>query len=168
MKPDPQTYPEWYRGYVELVEESTVPEALRGAREMRKKVLNYWPKPRTLHRYESGKWSVQEVVQHLIDTERIFTYRALSIARGASENLLGYDHDAYVATCNADARSFESLLAEVRIVRKGTLALFESFSAEQMKQEGSANGVRFTTEQLGFIIAGHERHHLGVLKRKYL
>ena len=168
MLPTVESFPDWYRGYAALVTESTIPEALRASREYRKQVLNNWPQAKATYRYAEGKWSVLEVMQHMIDTERIFTYRALAFARGEQTALPGYDHNAYVDVCQADDRAFEDVLKEIRVVRKSTLALFESFSDEQLAAAGSANGMPLGVAQLGVIIAGHERHHLNVLKERYL
>ena len=168
MLPSVDSFPDWYRGYATLVTEPTIPEALRASREYRKHVLNHWPEAKAKYRYAEGKWSVLEVMQHVIDTERIFSYRALAFARGEQAALPGYDHDAYVTSCMADDRSFQEVLKEVRVVRKSTLALFESFSAEQLGRTGSANGMPLGVAQLGVIIAGHERHHLNILRERYL
>lgn len=117
--------------------------------------------------YAPGKWSLKEMLLHQIDTERIFAYRALRFARGDGQNLLGFEQDDYVAHSNAHARSVASLLAEYDATRAATIALFESFTEEQLNRRGAANGGPATVRALLYILPGHERHHLIIIRERY-
>ncbi len=118
-------------------------------------------------RYDVGKWSPHEILGHLTDTERIFGYRALCIARGEKQSLPGFDENEYAVGAKFSEISFESLLEQYRLVRDGSLALFSTFTAEVASQIGNANGNAVSAKALIWMIAGHETHHLKVLREKY-
>ena len=117
--------------------------------------------------YAPGKWTVKEVVGHICDAERIFAYRALRFARGDSTDLPGFDENAYVEESNFKSRTMDDLLEELWAVRAATLSLAKHLPESAMGNRGSANGSSITVRALLYIIAGHERHHLGVLKERY-
>ena len=119
------------------------------------------------YRYAEGKWSIKEVIGHLIDTERIFSYRALCFARGETQPLPGMDQDEFVEGGDFDGRSVRDLAGEYQALRRSTLALFAGFSDRQLGCRGIASGCAFTTRATAYIIAGHERHHLIVLRERY-
>jgi hypothetical protein len=119
-------------------------------------------------RYEPGKWSIKEVLGHVIDNERIMSYRALRIARGDTTPLPGYEQDDYVRAANFDSRTLAALLAEFQTVRAATESLFRSFDETAIGRRGTANNVPVTVRALAYIIAGHERHHVNILKTRYL
>jgi uncharacterized damage-inducible protein DinB len=119
------------------------------------------------HAYAAGKWTVKEVVGHMCDTERIFAYRALRFARADSTDLPGFDENKYVANSNFKARTMDDLLEELWAVRAGTLSLAKHVPESAMSNRGSANGSPVTVRALLYIIAGHERHHLGILRERY-
>ena len=118
--------------------------------------------------YADGKWSLKEMLLHQIDTERIFAYRALRFARGDGQDLPGFEQDDYVAYSDANQRSIASLLAEYDATRAATMALFETFSEAQLDRRGSANGGPTTVRALVYIVPGHERHHLNIIRERYL
>ena len=118
--------------------------------------------------YAPGKWTLKEMLLHQIDSERVFAYRAMRFARGDSQNLPGFEQDDYVANSAANARSTASLLAEYDVTRAATLALFESFTEEQLNRRGTANGGPTTVRALLYIVPGHERHHLSIIRERYL
>ena len=120
------------------------------------------------HRYAPGKWTVKEVIGHLIDDERIFAYRALCVARGDTRPLPGFDENDYVASTDFESRPLTSLIAEYRAVRASTLALFEPLMAEEWQRRGSVNGYEASVRGLAFHMAGHELHHLRTLRERYL
>jgi uncharacterized damage-inducible protein DinB len=120
-----------------------------------------------LARYAEGKWSIKEVLGHLSDTERIFTYRLLRIARGDTTPLEGYDENAYVPAGRFDERPLPMLLAELRAVRHSTAALLEGLPADAWTRWGEANGDPVTVRALAYIIVGHVTHHLGVMQERY-
>ncbi|MBI4503864.1 MAG: DinB family protein [Gemmatimonadetes bacterium] len=119
-------------------------------------------------RYAPGKWSIREIVGHLADTERIFAYRALCFARGEQQGLPGFDENAYAAAAHTDARPLPSVLSEFEAVRAATVAFFAGLDGEELMRRGTANQWEFSVRAVPFIIAGHERHHLGVIKERYL
>lgn len=118
--------------------------------------------------YAKGKWSIKDVLLHMVDTERVFAYRALCIAREDKTPLPGFEQDAYVANANANGRTLSELIEEYKAVRLASIALFGSFSQEAMLQLGEASGFPVSVRALGFIITGHENHHLQVLRERYL
>lgn len=119
------------------------------------------------HRYAPGKWSVREVIAHVADSERVFAYRLLSIARGDGTPLPGFDENKWAEVSNAEARPLADVAAELAAVRDATLALVRSLDATGWERKGTANGVGVAARSLPYIIAGHERHHLAVLRDRY-
>lgn len=119
-------------------------------------------------RYEPGKWSIKDVLGHVIDNERIMSYRALRIARGDTTPLPGYEQDDYVRAANFDSRTLNDLLPEFQAVRAATESLFRSFDETAIGRRGTASTFPVTVRALAYIIAGHERHHMNVLRTKYL
>ncbi|MBH8557301.1 DinB family protein [Hymenobacter sp. BT442] len=118
--------------------------------------------------YAPGKWSLKEMLLHQIDSERVFAYRAMRFARNDGQNLPGFEQDDYVAHSGANARSIVSLLAEYDATRAATVALFDSFTEEQLDRRGTANGGPATVRALLYIVPGHERHHLNIIRERYL
>jgi len=119
-------------------------------------------------RYAPGKWTVKEVIGHLVDDERIFAYRALCVARGDTRPLPGFDENEYIAASDFESRTLVSLIAEYRSARAATLSLFESLTAEEWVRRGNVNGYEASVRGLAFHMAGHELHHLRTLREKYL
>jgi uncharacterized damage-inducible protein DinB len=119
------------------------------------------------HRYAPGKWTVKEVIGHLIDDERIFAYRALCVARGDARPLPGFDENEYVAATDFESRSLANLITEYRVVRSATLTLFEPLTAEEWLRRGNVNGYEASVRGLAFHMAGHELHHLRTLRERY-
>ncbi len=167
-KPDLATIPEFYHTYVNRVEEQNVTEALQNSLLKASELLQQIPEERWNFRYAEGKWSIKEMVQHIVDAERIFAYRALCIARGEGASLPGFDENSYAARSNADSRVKEELIQEWEVVRRATLLLFQSFDEEQLTRTGTANNKSINVLAIGFISAGHVLHHLHVLKERYL
>lgn len=120
------------------------------------------------YRYAEGKWNIKEIIQHVIDTERIFAYRALRISRNDQTPLPGFDENYYVNNTEATARSIQDLLAEFSAVRQSNLFLFKSFSEDQLKRMGIASNVGVSVRAIGFIMIGHQKHHLNIFQERYL
>jgi uncharacterized damage-inducible protein DinB len=118
--------------------------------------------------YAPGKWTVKDVLQHLCDSERIFCYRALAFSRGEQLALPGYDHEAYVSQADASHRTCANLKNELENLRISTMDMFRSFTEQQLKATGTANNKQVSVQALGFIIAGHQRHHIHILNERYL
>ena len=130
--------------------------------------LNSISEAKQMYRYADGKWTIKELVQHIIDTERVFAYRALRFARRDTTNLPGFDQDEFNATANANARDFEELLEELSLVRKSSISLFKSFDDETLKLIGMASNSGMSVRAVGYIISGHALHHLMILRERYL
>lgn len=120
------------------------------------------------HSYAPGKWTIAQLVIHLMDTERMFCYRSLAFARGDQNELHGYDEDLYAANCGADKRSGKSIMEEYIVVRTATVALFSNLPADKLDNTGIANKVMMSPRALGWATLGHEIHHVGVMRERYL
>ena len=120
-----------------------------------------------LHRYAAGKWSVKEVLGHVCDGERVFTYRALRFARADATPLPGFDENTWVPNSGADRRSIVDLADELRAVRAATVALYRSFDGEMLVRRGEANGAAISVRALAWICAGHAIHHHTLLRERY-
>lgn len=165
--PTSDEYGEFYEGYINRVNGSNVLQMLIEQGQKTYGLIQRLSPEEANHRYEREKWSVKEVIGHLIDTERIMAYRALSIARGEQKSLPGYDQDDYVAHASFNARSLQSLSAEYDAQRNSNISLFSSFDEEQIQRIGTANGMELSVRALVHIIVGHEKHHLNMLREKY-
>ena len=121
-----------------------------------------------LYCYEEGKWSIKEVISHVIDAERVFTYRAMSFARNDQNNLAGFDDHLYSQNSGANNRSIDELLAELSILRKASIALFKSFDDDMWARIGTANNITIDVKSIAYLIAGHCRHHGNILQERYL
>ena len=120
------------------------------------------------YRYAEGKWTIKDIIQHIIDTERIFAYRALRISRNDKTPLPGFEENDFVENTNANDRNIQDLLAEFSAVRHSNLFLFKSFSEEQLKRIGTASNASISVRAIGFIIIGHQKHHQKVFQERYL
>ena len=134
---------------------------------LRRLMLSLTPE-QTLYQYATGKWTSKEILLHIIDSERVFVYRTLRIARNDATPLAGYDQDPYVAASGANDRSMENLLEEYTHTRRSTLSFFSSLSGDAWMRRGTANNTPVTVRALAYIIAGHELHHLKIINEKYL
>ena len=126
------------------------------------------PKDKHAYKYAEGKWDIKEIINHLIDTERIFNYRALCISRQDKTTLNGFDENDYAANSNASNRDMTDLIEEFKLVRQATVALFKSFTNDMLVSFGTAGTGNVSVRATGFIIAGHETHHLSFYKERYL
>jgi uncharacterized damage-inducible protein DinB len=120
------------------------------------------------YRYAEGKWTIKDIIQHIIDAERIFSYRALRISRNDQTPLPGFEENSYVMQTNANARSIQQLLTEMAALRQSTLLLFKSFTLEQLQLIGTASDNPISVRAIGFIIIGHQKHHQTIFKERYL
>jgi hypothetical protein len=160
--------PDYLKHYLSMATESEVLEALRNSEDELVSVLQKTDASKANFKYAEGKWTVNEVMQHIIDTERIFQYRALCIARGEKQSLPGFDQDEYAANVEVSGRSLQSMLDEFVAVRRSSFQLFMHLTNDQLNTEGLANGMKIRTIAYGFLCAGHLRHHLNVLKERYV
>lgn len=161
-------FAEYFNNYISLVTEEDVSKALKSSYKEVKKVIKNLSEEQGDFAYAEKKWTIKELLVHIIDTERIFCERALRFSRKDKTDLPGFDHDLYVLNSGANERTLYEILKEYKSVRKSTLSLFKTFSEEMLKQGGTANGNKLTVHAIGYIISGHELHHLNILKDKYL
>lgn len=168
QRPTAQEYNEYYKGYIDKVTTNDIIAALSDGQKEMEHFCQQVPFNKWEYRYAEGKWTVKEVLMHIIDTERIMAYRALRVARNDKTSLAGFNQDDYIPTSNANLRTPDSLLAEYKAVRASTLALFLHFDEEMFSRIGTANGSPISPRALAFIIAGHEIHHWAILREKYL
>lgn len=170
MKARPQAgeFAPFYQTYVGKVPEGDVVQILQDLKAPTLEFLQQLSPEQWLHRYAADKWSIKEVLVHLLDTERIFAYRALCIARKDQTPFPGFDQDAYVPASKSDERSIDSLLGEYVAVRDATIHLFSNFAADMWAHVGTASGVSVSVRALAYITAGHEIHHVQIVKERYL
>jgi hypothetical protein len=159
---------EFYQGYIQNVKEDDFRKALEKNTRQFRKFLKKIPGKKIGHAYAEGKWTIQEMLQHIIDAERVFAYRALRFARKDSVALPGFDERQWTANSNAASRSWEDLIEEFRAVRKSTELFFDSLNDDQLKFTGTASGNPVNALALGFIIPGHVIHHMRIIKERYL
>ncbi|TCJ19237.1 DinB family protein [Flaviaesturariibacter flavus] len=160
--------PEYYHRYVRQVEDLDLEAALRSRRDAILPVLRTLPDQQWDFAYAAGKWTIKELVLHIIDAERIFAYRALRFSRQDSTPLPSFDENRFAEKSEAGRRSPSSLLRELETVLDSTDTLFEGFSAEQLNQEGVASNNPVYVRGIAYIICGHILHHVGILKERYL
>jgi uncharacterized damage-inducible protein DinB len=163
-----ETVPPFYKNYVKQIEETDLLQALRISGHRCLELVHSIPEGEEDFRYTEGKWSIRELLCHMIDAERIFAYRALRFARNDKTPLAGFEEKDYASEANASGRSLQKIAAEMAHLRSATIDLFEGFTPEMLIRKGTANKNELSVISLGFIIAGHETHHCNVLKERYL
>ncbi len=162
-------YVAYHKEYIDRIPmQCNVPAVLEENMHKAEQFFNSIPEAKLSYRYAEDKWTIREVLGHIIDTERIMAYRALCIARGETQSLPGFDDKAYAAASNANDRSPGDLIAEFVQVRKSTIAMMRSFTPAMIGAAGIANGHRHTVNAICRIIAGHELHHVAIIKERYL
>jgi hypothetical protein len=167
VRPEPGEYNPFYETYVSKVQGGDVIAQLESQRLQTAQLFAASGERDGNFRYAPGKWTIKEVVGHLSDSERVFSYRAMRIARGDQTPLPGFEQDDYVKNGNFGEQSLADLVAEYGAVRAATLALLRSFDAEAGARRGTASDKPITVRALAFIIAGHELHHREILKERY-
>jgi uncharacterized damage-inducible protein DinB len=172
MKPtqlNSSEYAPFYANYIAQVsDEYTLVEELEISLHRFIKFVQNIPMDKFDYRYAEGKWTIKDIIQHLIDAERIFAYRALRFARNDNTDLPGFEENDYVDEANANARSIMELLTEMSSVRHATVLLFKTFSEEQLLRVGTANKNKMSVRALGFVIIGHQNHHQRIFEERYL
>ena len=167
MRPAPTDYADFYANYVSLVTEDDVLTAIQTQSSEMQKLMASIDDARGSYRYAEGKWSVKEVFGHVIDAERVFGYRALCIARGDQNSLPGFDEQLYMSNANFDDWKIGDLGELYALTRRANIVFFRNLPDEAWDRRGTANDSLVTVRALAFIIAGHERHHLQVLRERY-
>ncbi len=166
-QPKSGDYAPYYQKYLDAA--STVDDALDllGQQSDVLAFMRTWPEDRAGHRYAEGKWTVTQVIGHMSDTERVFAYRLLRIARGDATPLAGFDENAYQLEAGFEGRTVASVVAELRAVRQASLTLIRSLDAAALDRAGTASDQRVTARALAWLIAGHFAHHTAILKERY-
>lgn len=167
-RPDLNSVPAFYKRYVEHVKEMDVIEALKFSADRTLEMIRSIPESKGEYRYAEGKWSIKELLNHMIDAERIMCYRALRFARNDKTDLPGFEENDYAPEANAHGRTIAQLADEAQRLRATTIDLFSSFTPEMMKREGTANKNKLSVLTLGYVVSGHESHHRQILKERYL
>jgi len=167
-RPEATEYAPYYGKYVSLVPDGDILRTLEGQSGATGELLRGISEGQAGSRYAPGKWSIKEVVGHIIDGERVFAYRALRFARGDQTPLPGFEQDDYVRYGSFDACMLSDLASEFEYVRQGTLSLFRHLDGEAWHRRGTASDAEVSVRALAYIIAGHELHHVRILKAKYL
>jgi len=171
MKPSdlqPGEYLSYQKAYIDLVDDIDLIEELEISLHRFVHFAREIPMDKFDYRYAEGKWTIKEVIQHIIDAERIFAYRALAFARNDKTPLPGFEENDYADESHANARHLTALLNEFSEVRYSNISLFKSFSDDVLKRIGNANGNLNSVRALGFSIIGHQNHHVAVYRERYL
>lgn len=161
-------YSIFYKPYILAVETENMIDELEVCLHQFIKFVQDIPMDKFDYRYAEGKWTIKDIIQHLIDAERIFCYRALRISRNDKTPLPGFDENSFVENTDANSRSIQGLLTEMAVVRQSTISLFNSFSDDQMSRVGVASNANISVRALGFITIGHQKHHQKVFLERYL
>ncbi|CAM3393738.1 DinB family protein [Aequorivita lipolytica] len=158
----------YYKGYIDLVKEAPLVPVLE---EGMAKVVEFFkelPISKWQYRYAENKWTPKDILQHIIDTERVFAYRALYFSRADDVNLIGFDENLFADNALANTKTPENILQEYIAVRNASICLFKAFEDIQLKRTGTANGSDMSVAAIGFIICGHELHHVNIINERYL
>lgn len=159
----------YYQRYISLVTEGDEIAGLLDAQSVEtERLLRDISEEQAASRYAEGKWSIKQLVGHVVDAERVFAYRALAIGRGETRPLPSFDEQAWGDTARADARPFADLVEELATVRRSTVMMMRAFDEEAWQRRGVANDQPVTPRALAYIMLGHERHHMRVLRERYL
>lgn len=160
--------PAYSRHYFDLIETDDLLLELENSFQLTLDLFSDVKPEQENYAYADGKWTLNEVLRHIIDCERIFAYRALRFSRLDATELPGFDEDHYMASLKGMHWDLASLLQEYSHVRKSSMALFENMSGEMFNFKGNANGFSISTQAVGFMIVGHNLHHLSIVKSRYL
>lgn len=167
MRPLPTTYPSYFKNYIQLAEEENVLVALENNFQKASLFFNRITEEQSKYKYAHNKWSVKEILQHIIDCERIFSFRALTIARKETATLFSFDENKYAVQSQANDRTWKSIVTEFKACRQSTLQLYHSFPTEFLLRSGNVGEYTITPLALGYIIAGHAIHHMKIIQERY-
>lgn len=167
-RPRQDEHAPYYARYINLVPEDDIVAALEGQGRETAALLSLVGDEKASFRYAPDKWSVKQVIGHVTDAERVFAYRAMSIGRGERKPLPGFEEKDYVANASFDDRGLADLVDDLTSARRATLSLLRGFSGEAWRRVGTASDATVSVRALAYMILGHERHHLAVLRERYL
>lgn len=163
-------YPAYFKPYIDILGSNvqSIVNHLQTSLEKTLKLVSNLPKEKQLYRYAEGKWTIKELIQHIIDAERVFCYRALTFARNDTTPLPGFNENDYVLHSRANERPYAELLNELESVRASSILLYKSFEEPDLVKTGEASGKTISVNALGYIISGHLLHHLKIIQDRYL
>ena len=167
-KPNPDEYADYYGKYIASVESD---DPVRELSKSKKKLMNFvsnLSKKQLKYRYAEGKWSIKEILVHLIDAERIWAYRALRVARNDKTALPGWEENEYAPASKADSRKIKSILREFEAVRDSSVQLFEGLEEDMFMRTGTASNHPISVRALAYVMFGHQLHHMNVISERYL
>ncbi|MCE2612060.1 DinB family protein [Flavobacteriaceae bacterium D16] len=159
---------EFYKPYIDILGDVELLEMLSRQLVNFPQFLASIPEEKLQYAYAPGKWSIAQVLVHILDSERVFQYRALRFARNDQTPLPGFDQDDYISYSGADSVSKELLIQQYQAVRQSTIALFASLDKEALMRKGQASGVEMSVRALGFFCCGHQKHHRNIIRERYL
>lgn len=168
MRPQKQDHIAYFEHYINLVPESDILSALKNNHLVFLNFINSIPADKSEFRYADHKWTVKQVLNHIIDTERIFSYRALRFSRGDNQLLPGFDENLYADNANLSHSTLNLLLEEFDAVRKATILQFSQLSEKELLLKGNTSSGQNNVLSIGFVIVGHATHHLNIIKERYL
>ena len=168
MRPELSRVGSFYHNYINQVPENELSEAFEKQSASLFRFLETIPPEKYDYHYAEGKWTVKELLQHIIDAERVFSYRALRFARKDATPLPGFDENHFAANAKADKRSWDKLVEELKVVRRSSELLFHSFDKYQLEADGISSNTPNYVLALGYIIIGHAMHHQKIIKERYL
>ena len=167
-KPESNEYPEWFEAEIGPVHYNDLIYGFNNLHDQSLELLSSLNDEQLFYRYETGKWSIKEIWQHLIDVERILGYRALRYARKDQTVLSGFNEKQYTIESKADEREWKDILDEYSLVRKSNISLFSGFTPEMRMNRGTAGKSELTVRAVGYLVLGHNLHHLKIIKERYL
>ncbi|OQP57052.1 hypothetical protein A3860_10815 [Niastella vici] len=162
------TVPDFYKTYINALQEDNLPEALANNTRRFRKLLKQIPHKKINYAYAEGKWTIKELLQHIIDAERVFIYRALTFARMDPAPLPGFDENNWAITAKAPKRKWNDLVDEFKALRSANELFLNSLDDDQLLQTGSANNNTISVAGLAFVCAGHVAHHMRIIRERYL
>ena len=167
-RPNPQDSAPFYHRYIDYAQGNSIAEVITNHAQQLVDFYNSLPEAKAAYAYAEGKWTIKDLLQHVIDAERIFAYRALRIARKDTTPLAGFEENDYAKVSNAANRTLQSLKDEFKAVRNSTDLMLQSFNDDQLNSTGTASNKSITTNAIAFIIFGHLLHHQAVIEERYL
>jgi hypothetical protein len=167
-RPEKTEYDPYYERYISLVADRDIIDTLGGQSTRLQDIFTAMPEDRGEFRYAEGKWSIKELLGHLIDGERMFAYRLFRISRGDETPIEGFEQDGYIENAHSNQRSFADLLEEFSLLRRANMIFFKNLADDAWSRIGTANNAKISVRALVYIMAGHIEHHLAILKERYL
>ena len=168
-KPPKSEYPDWAQKYInQLPDDGLILQHMRDNYSELKELIADLPNEKFLYRYEEGKWTIKEILQHIIDGERVFQYRSLAIARDPNVQLAEFDQDIYAAAVKPNERDFKKLLKEFKHVRKSSLSLYKSMNSDDFMKSVIVGNSNVSVRSYAYMIVGHTKHHLEIIRKYYI